>query len=504
MSYKVLYRKYRPSNFETIIGQDYIVKTLRNSIKNQNISHAYIFSGPRGTGKTSTAKIFAKAINCLNPINGSPCEECEFCKCFNENPDIIEMDAASNNGVDDIRNIIDNIKLSPNNSKYKIYIIDEVHMLTVNAFNALLLTLEEPPKHVVFIMATTNIENVPITILSRAQRFDFQKISTMDISKALTNICEKENINIEEEAINEISSLADGGLRDALSILDQLSKNEEKITLDLIENEIRTVSTKTIEELLKNFEDMKYDNFINIVNSISNRGMDYKQFVKKTINIISEKILDIRNARLKNININDYKNIVNELINSINNINVSVNPYTVFKLTFLGYFKQNINLDDTNKTKENSNTTNFVENNYELNNLKDVRINNCFANASKECKELMKSKIEDIVNNNGIDGNVKRILSDSALCAASETNIIMSLDNKHEVESANLQIKKFDNIFENEIKFVFLTTNEWNIEKEKYITNIKNGVKYILKPDLFDEEKINISNVFDSSMVEIV
>jgi len=227
MKYKVLYRKYRPTNFENIVGQDYIIKTLKNSIINDNISHAYIFSGPRGTGKTSTAKVFSKAINCINKNNGSPCEKCEFCTNFTENPDIIEIDAASNNGVDEIRNLIDNIKLTPTNGKYKVYIIDEVHMLTTSAFNALLLTLEEPPSHAIFILATTNIENVPITILSRCQRFDFQKISIDSLVDKLQEICKKENIEIEEDALYEIAYLSEGGLRDALSLLDQLSKNDK-------------------------------------------------------------------------------------------------------------------------------------------------------------------------------------------------------------------------------------------------------------------------------------
>ena len=176
MAYKVLYRKYRPDDFSNIIGQDYTITMLKNSITTGKHAHAYIFTGPRGTGKTSSAKVFAKALNCENPNNGNPCNECSFCLGFKENPDIIEIDAASNNGVDEIRELINNIKLVPSSSRYKIYIIDEVHMLSDSAFNALLLTLEEPPEHVVFILATTDIQKVPITILSRCQRFDFKPI----------------------------------------------------------------------------------------------------------------------------------------------------------------------------------------------------------------------------------------------------------------------------------------------------------------------------------------
>ena len=177
MNYKVLYRKYRPDRFSNIVGQDYSIQMLKNAIIHQKISHAYLFTGPRGTGKTSTAKVFAKTINCLNPIDGEACGKCANCLSFATSPDIIEIDAASNNGVDDIRELINNVKIAPSTGKYKIYIIDEVHMMTTSAFNALLLTLEEPPKHAVFIMATTNVESVPITILSRCQRFNFQKIS---------------------------------------------------------------------------------------------------------------------------------------------------------------------------------------------------------------------------------------------------------------------------------------------------------------------------------------
>ena len=192
MNYKVLYRKYRPKTFDEIVGQNNIITLLKDSIINNKISHAYIFSGPRGTGKTSTAKIFAKAINCLNNTDGNPCLNCDICSNFNLNNDIYEIDAASNTGVDQIREIIDNVKLSPLTSKYKVYIIDEVHMLSTSAFNALLLSLEEPPSHVVFILATTNIEDVPITVLSRCQRLDFRKIANKDIHEQLKKVSKEE------------------------------------------------------------------------------------------------------------------------------------------------------------------------------------------------------------------------------------------------------------------------------------------------------------------------
>ena len=194
MDYKVLYRKYRPSDFSNVVGQDYTVKMLKNAIMNDKISHAYLFTGPRGTGKTSTAKIFAKTINCENLVNGEACGKCNSCLNFNSSADIIEIDAASNNGVDDIRELINNVKIAPSEGRYKIYIIDEVHMMTQNAFNALLLTLEEPPAHAIFIMATKNVESVPITILSRCQRFNFKKIALEDIKNRLAFVCQNEGI----------------------------------------------------------------------------------------------------------------------------------------------------------------------------------------------------------------------------------------------------------------------------------------------------------------------
>ena len=220
--YQALYRKYRPKLFNEIIGQEHITKTLASQIQSGNINHAYLFTGSRGTGKTSTAKIFAKAINCLNPQNGSPCYECNVCKALadNNNVDIMEIDAASNNRVDEIRDIREKVKFLPINGKYKVYIIDEVHMLTESAFNALLKTLEEPPKHIVFILATTEVHKLPATIISRCMRFDFHLISDDILINQLKDIFNKENIKCEEGAYRLIAKAAQGSDRDMLSIAD--------------------------------------------------------------------------------------------------------------------------------------------------------------------------------------------------------------------------------------------------------------------------------------------
>ena len=260
MDYKVLYRKYRPDDFSKIIGQSYTTNLLINAIKENKIAHAYIFTGPRGTGKTTTARVFAKAINCTDLKDGNPCNKCENCLSFGDNPDIIEIDAASNNGVDEIRELINNVKLSPSNLKYKVYIIDEFHMLSTSAFNALLLTLDDPPSNVVFILATTDIQNVPVTILSRCQRFDFKLITFDDLFKTLKNVSKEEKIKITDDALKEIAYLSNGGLRDALSYLDQISSQSDKIDADDVTNLFGGVSTKRIDELIDMFSNGDVDN----------------------------------------------------------------------------------------------------------------------------------------------------------------------------------------------------------------------------------------------------
>ncbi len=238
MAYQALYRKYRPSTFNDVVGQDHITKTLKNELDCGKIVHAYLFTGTRGTGKTTCAKILAKAVNCLNPINGDPCGECEICRMVanDEATDIVEMDAASNNGVDDIRELREQVNFSPAACKYRVYIIDEVHMLSGAAFNALLKTLEEPPEHVVFILATTEVHKLPATILSRCQRFDFRRIDSGEIVNRLKYVASQENLTLTDDAATLIASAADGGMRDALSILDLCASHNTNITEDTVAN----------------------------------------------------------------------------------------------------------------------------------------------------------------------------------------------------------------------------------------------------------------------------
>ena len=260
MGYTALYRKFRPDSFASVKGQDHIVKTLKNQIMADRIGHAYLFCGTRGTGKTTVAKILAKAVNCEHPVDGNPCGECETCKAIaaGTSMNVIEIDAASNNGVDNIREIREEVAYSPTTGKYKVYIIDEVHMLSIGAFNALLKTLEEPPSYVIFILATTEAHKIPITILSRCQRYDFKRISINTISSRLMELMEKENVEVEERAIRYIAKKADGSMRDALSLLDQCIAFYlgQKLTYDHVLDVLGAVDTEVfsrfLREILKN------------------------------------------------------------------------------------------------------------------------------------------------------------------------------------------------------------------------------------------------------------
>lgn len=284
---KALYRQYRPKVFEELLGQDKVVNVLKNQIKNNNFSHAYLFAGERGCGKTSAAKIFAKAINCLNPIDGSPCLECENCMAIEEETslDVVEMDAASNRRIDDIRNLRDNVIYPPANLKYKVYIIDEAHMITREAFNALLKIMEEPPKHLVFILATTEIDKIPKTILSRVQKFEFNKIDSSKIKEQINIILKDQNIKMENEAVDLIIRKAKGAMRDALSILDQvLSFNKEEFLLKDVEFILGTVDFEKIDTLVSSILVKDQKASLNNLKSIRDDGKSNLDIVDSLVN----------------------------------------------------------------------------------------------------------------------------------------------------------------------------------------------------------------------------
>ena len=286
MAYTALYRKFRPLKFSDMVGQEAITKTLRNQIMSGRVGHAYLLNGTRGTGKTTTAKILARAVNCLNPQDGEPCNECEICKAALSGSltDIVEMDAASNNSVDDIRAIRDEVNFLPTLAKYRVYIIDEVHMLSTGAFNALLKTLEEPPAHVKFILATTEPQKLPATILSRCQRFDFKKISNDDISRRLEYVCKESNIEITKEALKIISVLADGAMRDALSILERcIQEGNDKIDENLVKDLVGIPKLTFIAQIMKAIAEYKVEDILKIIEEITNQGKELNNLLWEII-----------------------------------------------------------------------------------------------------------------------------------------------------------------------------------------------------------------------------
>lgn len=315
MGYTALYRKFRPLNFYEMVGQEHITKTLKNQIISNRVGHAYLFNGGRGTGKTSAAKILARAINCLNSKDGEPCNECEICKgaLSGALTDIVEMDAASNNSVEDIRSIREEVNFLPTKAKYRVYIIDEVHMLSTGAFNALLKTLEEPPEHVKFILATTEPQKLPATILSRCQRFDFKRISNEDIIKRLKIVCEESNIEITEEALNIIASFSEGAMRDALSILERcIQDGDNKIEANKIKELIGIPKTIYVHKIVEAIIKYDIDNSLKVANEILEEGKDINNLLWEIVKYIKDILVYKATGKLEIYN-DEEKNQIKEI-----------------------------------------------------------------------------------------------------------------------------------------------------------------------------------------------
>lgn len=354
--HKALYRVYRPKNFSDVIGQEHIVRTLKNQIENNNVGHAYLFCGTRGTGKTSTAKIFSRAVNCTNLHNDEPCNECENCREILEDKtmDVVEIDAASNNSVDDIRELRENVKYSPAKAKYKVYIIDEVHMLSQGAFNALLKTLEEPPSYVIFILATTEPHKIPATILSRCQRFDFKRVTVKDISSRMRYICEKEGIEADEKALNLIARNSQGALRDALSILDQcISFEGNKISYNDVIELLGSVNIEQLFDLAESIIKEDTRKSLQILNDFIIWGKDVRNLVNDLIDhfrnlmvckisndldeIISlpEETIDLLKQQAETIDTNNLIRILNILSGAQDGMKISSNPRVLMEVTMM-------------------------------------------------------------------------------------------------------------------------------------------------------------------------
>jgi DNA polymerase-3 subunit gamma/tau len=332
-----LYRKFRPDTFSSVKEQTVITDILRSSVKSGKISHAYLFTGNRGIGKTTTARIFAKAINCLHPVDGNPCNKCKVCETFNNgtNVDLIEIDAASNRGIDDIREIKEKVNFSPVMSRYKVYIIDEVHMLTKDAFNAILKTLEEPPEHVVFILATTEIFKVPVTIISRCQRFDFKNASMKQLQVLLTEIGKKEKISIDTEAIHLIAELAEGSFRDSLTILEKLSSMAESITYDSALTMLGIPEQKVITSLLEAMLGGDFVSSLTILQQSIADGIDLYQ-LNKNILLYLEKQLIASATNTQIIPVNESLYLIKEFLTAEERLKYSVVPQAVMETVLVG------------------------------------------------------------------------------------------------------------------------------------------------------------------------
>lgn len=532
MAYQTLYRKYRPKTFELVYGQDVIVKTLKNVIKNDKLSHAYLFTGPRGTGKTSSAKLFAKAINCLNNKDGDACNECENCKSFNNNsnPDIIEIDAASNNGVDEIREIKNKVSLVPSMSKYKVYIIDEVHMLSIGAFNALLKTLEEPPEYIIFILATTEPQKIPATIISRCQRFDFKSISHDKMKQCLENIISKENISIDDGAIEEIINNSKGGMRDAIGLLDQASAFcNNNITANDIEELSGNISIKQIRTFLSNIMQKEYNVIFDSISNYSSNGKDFALICEKIINYIREgilykkkintdKILDEDKNIFDKLSDTDLYDLIDYFSDTLVKVKNSYQKELTFEVQMIQMIDKIFNKESnvsretsTNEIKvENTNVpreTLKIENKTDsvIEELKNVRINNILRNATKQnitfIKDLWPNINEYLINEKY--KMVAGMLVNATPVAASKKGIIITLP----LESSISRIEKeYDNskellneIYNENYKVVYISEQYWKKVRPKFVEKAKNGELQIIdESEVLDKlKKINDKNLVE-------
>ena len=520
--YQALYRKYRPKKFENVVSQTTIIQTLENSIKTSHIGHAYLFSGPRGTGKTTAAKIFARAVNCLN-YKDDLCNECKNCIYSGQKEcmDIIEIDAASNNGVDEIRELRNKVKILPSELKYKVYIIDEVHMLSIGAFNALLKTLEEPPEHVIFILATTDPQKIPNTIISRCQTFQFKKISPNDIKQMLEKIASNEKIEIEDEVLTSIASVSDGGLRDAIGLLDKLSSYKlGKITY----SDFLTINGQIIENELLEFENSilthKNNVMLEKIENYYNDGKDLVQILKQLIYHLKDILI---NYYMKNDNLEYSEKEIVELVSLLNekisDIKKSDDIKVYVEILLLHFINQNKTVEknisreiiseknskiidtaydsDSKLTKEIT-PINNSDNNVNYKHLKEtmlIRAKNTLAEATKNNLNIEINtwkKINDYtfdVNN----GYLACELLDGTPRASSNKSLIISYEHSSTLKRMSDHFQKLTTFY-NEIsnsnkKISFIEDSDWENLKKEYIMLLKSGKKMEIIDEPTEEPK---------------
>ena len=566
--YQALYRKYRPKDFDSVVGQTAIVQTLKNSIINHNFSHAYMFFGPRGTGKTTISKIFARNINCLDPKDGIACGKCEHCKVsFSKDCiDIIEIDAASNNGVDEIRELKNKISLVPSQLQYKVYIIDEVHMLSIGAFNALLKTLEEPPEHAIFILATTDPQKVPETIVSRCQCFSFKKISVDTIKEKLESVCKTEKIKIDDEVLENIAVLADGGLRDALGLLDKLvSYTDKKITMEDFISINGIISNKQLDEFIGYIMNGDIAKVLSSINEFDNNGKNLIQIISQILNYGRNIIVNyyLNNDKTP-YNIDKLQEFINRVNENMFDIKKSDNTRIFIEMFILKYMSEHtINRENVVVEKEkvevkqeekeaeikeepkkevvevpaeddeefdfskeyedseeegediplkstNSLVISIPQKIINIEEIMQVRVNNTLAKADKKVLKEEQSnfeKLKDFTFDQEI-GYIVCSLLDSKLRAVSDKSMIISYELDSNVLQ-NLQVIEkltsvYNKITDSDKDIAIISDSEWDKVKNEYIKNLKDGVKYEVKdePEPVFEE-IDSDDIISSSAVQL-